>query len=126
MAGPEPSTDAAPARPEAPATRLIVEAQIGLTRQRFVVTGDRASIGRPDPARGHEPEIDLRADDAVSRRHAEFRRGIVGWVVVDLGSTNGTRLNGAWLEAMSETPLADGDELEMGAATSLRVRVEQE
>lgn len=30
----------------------------------------------------------------VSRRHAEFRRISGGWIVADLGSTNGTQLNG--------------------------------
>ncbi|MEU9837345.1 DUF1707 and FHA domain-containing protein [Streptosporangium sp. NPDC048047] len=33
------------------------------------------------------------ADLTVSRMHAELRRAEDGWVVVDLGSLNGTRLN---------------------------------
>ncbi|MEA2180689.1 MAG: hypothetical protein QOG77_3986, partial [Solirubrobacteraceae bacterium] len=33
-------------------------------------------------------------DDGISRRHAEIRRGDDGWTIADLGSKNGTRVNG--------------------------------
>jgi pSer/pThr/pTyr-binding forkhead associated (FHA) protein len=106
------------------ASMLVIEAQIGRVRERIALEGERVAIGRPDPARDQYPDIDLRADDAVSRRHAEFRRDRHGWVLVDLGSTNGTRLNGRWLEAHQEAPLSDGDVIEVGALTTLRVSLE--
>jgi len=53
-------------------------------------------------------------DPQVSRRHAEVRRDSEGFCVVDLGSTNGTVVNGA---TVRERRLSDGDELRIGSAT---------
>jgi hypothetical protein len=53
-------------------------------------------------------------DPQVSRRHAEVRRDSEGFSVVDLGSTNGTAVNGA---TVRERRLSDGDELRIGSAT---------
>jgi len=46
-------------------------------------------------------------DPNVSRRHAEISPGGGGWVVKDLGSTNGTKVNGAVIS--SDRALRDGD-----------------
>ena len=44
---------------------------------------------------GRSPECDLALPNmTVSWRHAELRRAADGWVLTDLGSTNGTRVNG--------------------------------
>jgi hypothetical protein len=65
------------------------------------------SIGRDD-------DCDLVLDDAtVSRRHALLRRTPEGWALRDLGSTNGTRVNG-W--RVDQTALRPGDELTLGVA----------
>ena len=53
-------------------------------------------------------------DPQVSRRHAEVRRDPEGFTVFDLGSTNGTVVNGA---PVRERRLSDGDELRIGSAT---------
>jgi hypothetical protein len=53
-------------------------------------------------------------DPQVSRRHAEVRRDLEGFCVFDLGSTNGTVVNGA---PVRERRLCDGDELRIGSAT---------
>ena len=50
----------------------------------------------------------------MSRRHAEVRRDAEGFAVFDLGSTNGTVVNGA---PVRERRLSDGDELRIGSAT---------
>ena len=50
-------------------------------------------------------------DPNASRRHAEIRRVGNDVVVVDLNSTNGTRVNGAGIQ---ERTLADGDEIVVG------------
>ena len=53
-------------------------------------------------------------DESVSRRHAEVRRLGSNIVVVDLGSTNGTKVNGA---GVKERRLNDGDEITVGTTT---------
>ena len=61
---------------------------------------------------GRSPACSLTlADKTVSRRHAELRRTPHGWAVRDLGSLNGTRVNG-WRVAHAR--LEDGDELRLG------------
>ncbi|MGH2669182.1 MAG: FHA domain-containing protein, partial [bacterium] len=53
-------------------------------------------------------------DPQVSRRHAEVRRDEEGFAVHDLGSTNGTVVNGT---PVQERRLVDGDELRIGSAS---------
>jgi len=52
------------------------------------------------------------ADLTVSRIHAELRRDQDTWVLVDLGSMNGTRLNG-W-RLVGPAPVRPGDEVAFG------------
>ena len=54
-------------------------------------------------------------DPTISRWHAGLKRGASGWMLDDLGSTNGTRLNG-WL-VRAWVPVRDGDLVSFGAAT---------
>jgi len=54
------------------------------------------------------------ADTTVSRQHARLERDAAGWLLQDLGSTNGTRLNG-WLVS-SPVPVRAGDQVSFGAA----------
>jgi hypothetical protein len=63
---------------------------------------------------GRMPECDLQLlDTTVSRYHAEFRRSHAGWFLVDLGSTNGTRVNGWRITA--PTAVHPGDEVSFGS-----------
>ena len=80
-------------------------------------------LGRFDSACTPAPEIAIRGDDAVSRRHAVIEPASAGggWVVRDLGSANGTRLSGQALEPGREYALQPGDELTLGHGTCLRV-----
>ncbi len=68
-----------------------------------------ASLGR-DPA----STVAFSGDDArvVSTRHAELRHQDGGWVLVDLGSRNGSYLNGQRVQDQSN--LAAGDEIRLG------------
>jgi len=71
------------------------------------VQGTRLTAGR-------SAACDLTIDDStVSREHAAFVRRGPAWWVVDLGSTNGTRVNGA---RAAEHPLQPGDRVEFGDA----------
>ncbi len=82
--------------------------------KRTVVSGDPFVIGR-------SRECDLVLDDPnVSRRHVELRREDGGWAVVDLGSTNGIKLNGKRSRGGRLNP---GDEITLGLS---RLTFEQE
>ena len=73
--------------------------------KRMVLAGNAMLIGR-------SRECDFRVDDPnVSRRHAELRRDDEGWGIVDLGSTNGIKLNGRRVESARLSP---GDEITLG------------
>ena len=62
---------------------------------------------------GREEEMDIVIDNpSVSRRQAAFRMEGGGWVVEDLGSSNGTFLHGAKIEG--PTAVAEGDEVGFG------------
>jgi hypothetical protein len=73
--------------------------------RRNVLSGDRAVIGR-----SRDCDVVL-ADPNVSRRHAELRREENGWHAVDLGSTNGVKVNGRRVEQVA---LRDGDRITIG------------
>jgi hypothetical protein len=61
---------------------------------------------------GRSPSCQLVfADDTVSRRHAELRHLEGRWMLRDLGSSNGTWVNG---RRVMEAEVAPGDELQLG------------
>jgi hypothetical protein len=71
-------------------------------------TGATFTIGRRN-------DCDLRiADLSVSRLHARLDRSQDGWLLTDLGSHNGTRVNG-WL-VREPVPVRAGDVLQFGTA----------
>jgi hypothetical protein len=73
--------------------------------KRHMLAGERMTIGR-------SRECEIVVDDPnVSRRHAEVRKTIEGWMVVDLGSTNGVKVNG---RRVQEEVLRPGDTITLG------------
>jgi hypothetical protein len=65
---------------------------------------------------GREAACDMTlADLTVSRWHASLQRNADGWLLADLGSTNGTRLNG-W-RVKDPIPVRAGDLVSFGAVT---------
>lgn len=71
---------------------------------------------------GRSSQSDLTvADPFLSRRHARLTRRDDGWVIEDLGSHNGTLLNGR--QVTRATPVAHGDEIQL-SGSSIRVRGE--
>ncbi len=73
--------------------------------RRSVLSGDLLTIGR-----SRECEVML-ADPNVSRKHAEVRREGGRWVVADLGSTNGIKVNG---RRVDRAQLEPGDRITLG------------
>jgi pSer/pThr/pTyr-binding forkhead associated (FHA) protein len=90
-----------------PGARLVWERRDGESVE-FALEGDTLVVGRGDDA---SICID---EPLVSRQHARLERRESGWVVVDLGSTNRTRVNGEVV--MRERVLVHGDELRFGRA----------
>jgi hypothetical protein len=74
--------------------------------------GERLVLSDAVTRVGRLPDCGVQLVDAsVSRHHAELRARGEGWVVADLGSTNGTRVNGVRVD---ERELRDGDEVRFG------------
>jgi hypothetical protein len=78
-----------------------------------------AYVGRVDAAHGIFPEVDLTADGGldggVSRQHAKIHQQGSSYLVEDIGSANGTFLNGQRLVPYLPHMLKDGDELQFGS-----------
>lgn len=67
---------------------------------------------------GRSPDVDLTIEDtSVSRRHARIECSLAGLKLVDLGSHNGTRVNGVRIETNRELALHRGDVVEIGSTT---------
>lgn len=80
-------------------------------------------IGRRSEARAVFPEIALAYDDAVSHRHALLQIDGNGALLLrDIGSSNGTRLNGQETTPMQDYPLHDGDQITLGHFTRISVK----
>lgn len=76
-------------------------------------SGQRIPLDKPVIIIGRLPECDVSLSDPnVSRRHTEVRSAGTGFFARDLGSTNGTMVNG--LRLHSDQPLNDGDILSVG------------
>ena len=99
-----PETPPVPEPPPAP------REQVTLT-----VNGRVVTVSPPRVVVGRSRDCDLQVDDGnVSRRHFELRReGEDEWVVVDLGSTNGTEVNGRRVDGRKQ--LGDGDRIVIGS-----------
>lgn len=121
---PKPTADAMPTPPP-PLPKPVAPAGLAL---RIAASGDRVPldpmrmqflIGRPDPATGTKPEIDLGPFDVqrtLSRRHATLlREGTQYFVREDAATTNGTYLNGERLQTGIKMPVKAGDTLRFGS-----------
>jgi hypothetical protein len=97
-----PRTDERQAAPARGVGAVLILAGDG---QQWSLDRERSVIGRLS---GSEVEIQ---DPGASRRHAEIRREGEDYVVVDLGSTNGTLVNDT---PVSHATLEDGDRITIG------------
>ena len=74
---------------------------------RYAITSEVVTVGR-------HPDSDIFLDDiTVSRHHVELAANATGYSIKDVGSLNGTYLNGERLED-NEASLTNGDELQIG------------
>lgn len=81
-------------------------------RGSLVLAGRTIPLTQPEITIGRLPECEVVVDDpGASRQHARIRRTDGGFVLVDLGSTNGTLLNDAPIQ---EQVLESGDRITIG------------
>jgi len=95
--------------------RLVMDSGLSVT----IEPKQEMILGRRDPATGAQPDIDLTPYAGyrmgVSRRHAAIRRSSDTHLDLwDLGSSNGTYLNGNKLVSYRPNRLHDGDEIRLG------------
>lgn len=77
-------------------------------------SGERVDLSSGTVTIGRLPECTISVNDSnISRRHAEIRAGHTAFIVSDLGSTNGTLVNGARITG--EARLSDGDIISFGS-----------
>jgi hypothetical protein len=116
VTAPDASTpSAAPAGAAGP---LIFKFPSGL---QFVASSDVTNIGRADAAQDWHPELDVIPygggvpEMGVSRHHARLVHQDDKYLLMDVGSTNGTYVNGTALEYNKAAELKDGDTVAFGA-----------
>jgi hypothetical protein len=106
-------------RSEHDSNLLALRLKIGSGKRELEVSLNRTiHFGRVDPTSNVFPEIDLTEDDilnkGVSRRHARILKQEDRVVIEDLGSVNGTFINGKRLAPYLYETLRDGDTLQLG------------
>jgi pSer/pThr/pTyr-binding forkhead associated (FHA) protein len=118
VAAPSAPADSAPA---APAASTPVLTLVFATGGQHDVTSEITNVGRSDVAQNWHPELDLipfggaAPDLGVSRHQARIQRTGDTFSITDVGSTNGTFVNGKILEYNQPVELHDGDSLAFGA-----------
>ncbi|MGA2257788.1 MAG: FHA domain-containing protein [Thermoguttaceae bacterium] len=118
VAAPGPSAPATTLSPGLSGTlRLVIEAVGGphVGTRISLRAGDSIKVGRTDRA-----DLVLARDTGLSGLHFAIQGTPRGFEICDLGSTNGTLLNG---ETVAATPLSDGDEIRAGQSR-FKVRLE--
>jgi hypothetical protein len=108
--------------PDLPSGRMLVAGEMrrgsAANAVLLLPEGRRLTLSEAPVVMGRLPECQIVVGDPnVSRRHAEIRPSQqgAGWELADLGSTNGTRLNGARINAPA--PLRSGDQVTVGSTT---------
>ena len=86
--------------------------------QRFELSSEETLLGRSDPVDQIEPDVDLSFcggfEQGVSRRHAIIMSDENGYVLEDLGSTNGTIVNREKVAPGTAVNLMEGDVIHLG------------
>lgn len=102
--------------------RLVIEGTSELSAPVFSLQKDESLIGRRDPMSNIFPEVDLSKYDPqtkISRRHAKIWRDGTAFMLEDLGSSNGTLVDGvsanmSRLPAHQPYKLTSGDRIKIG------------
>lgn len=87
-----------------------LEVRHGVTSERVPISGEKLTLGKDEAN-----DICIAHDPSISHLHMALERYGASWVVRDLGSSNGTYLNGERI--LGEKQLRDGDELKIGSTS---------
>jgi pSer/pThr/pTyr-binding forkhead associated (FHA) protein len=87
-------------------------------RELIPLTGQRVTIGKAS-----SNEVPLEHDETVSRLHAVLENLGFAWSIRDLGSRNGTYINGEKIDA--ERVLRSGDEIRLGKTRLVFLKAKQ-
>ena len=101
--------------------KIRIGMQIGVFYREQHLSSPIILIGRSTPEQEKQPDIDLSQDESVSRRHAQICFSGDGYYVSDLGSTNGTWVNGKRVAPGDSLRLCDGDRIALGRLSVLTV-----
>lgn len=83
--------------------------------------GQKYSLSESEIIIGRDPNVNISINiPEVSRRHARLRYEMDGYIIEDLGSTNGTFVNGQRLSGPHV--LRPGEEIQLGDAVTLRYK----
>jgi hypothetical protein len=103
-------------KPKTPVpTQAVSAEELGVEEELVTLTfnGSRYEVKQRRVVIGRSRDCDIQLADAnVSRRHAELRQEGTSYWVVDLGSTNGTEVNG---KRVKRAKLDDGDRITLGS-----------
>jgi len=80
------------------------------------------TIGRTSTNRKIFPTIPLDGDKGISHQHALLQKQGNSFTLIDLGSSNGTQLNGVSIPSNTPRALKEGDTLELGQWTRIKLQ----
>ena len=107
-----------------PALMLVAGREAGTPRQDILVPDQRLRSGGREFLIGrHAPAVHAVVDDpTVSRSHARITREAGRFFIEDLGSSNGTLVNGARLRPGEKQVIRSGDSVQFGGMGAFSVR----
>jgi CRP-like cAMP-binding protein len=89
----------------------------------FLVQSSETTIGRRDPVTGINPDVDLTPVDnqrSISRRHAKiYKQAAKFFVAEEIGTMNGTFVNGTRIETGVPMEIKEGDEVRFGVVETV-------
>jgi diguanylate cyclase (GGDEF)-like protein len=98
---------------------------IVISAKTAAMVGKMIKLDRAEMVMGRSPDVPIQVeDDGVSRKHCKIAMSSSGqFQLVDLGSTNGTFLNGVKVNVAT---LQDGDKVQIGANTVLKFSIQDQ
>jgi hypothetical protein len=123
---PPPVTTVSPSQPATAApvapsgARVDIEVVVnGGSPLKFSLFDEESLVGRKSGSVAQS--VGIPGDDGISRRQFMITRGNGSYTIRDLGSANGTKVNGTALADGEERPLSEGDVIEVGEFTRITV-----